>query len=237
MVRIGRIAAGLCRLGACVAAIGVGVAIGSNSFTERKPKPDTPPATRIETAAKSTDTVIPGPQGEAPAPAAASETGKAPPTIIPSAGNEPPTQPSRRESGIEVVQWRFGEHPGNTPGQSPQSDIVASRPVYLSMTLEGTQAAIDAMQDDHQLKIQVHWARETANGAPNLVTELTVGRPDLVDTLQQQVRRTGFFEWHSWARKDTLSPGTWTISLTYPDGQLLPCGHQAQPRRFTIDVG
>ena len=43
MVRIGRIAAGLCRLGACVAAIGVGVAIGSNSFTERKPKPIHPP--------------------------------------------------------------------------------------------------------------------------------------------------------------------------------------------------
>ena len=36
-----------------------------------------------------------------------------------------------------------------------------------------------------EMKIQVHWARETTNGAPNLVTELTVGRPDLVDTLQQ----------------------------------------------------
>jgi len=64
MVQIGRITAGLCRLGACVAAIGAGVAIGSNSFTERKPKPDTPHATRVETAAKATNTVIPGPQGE-----------------------------------------------------------------------------------------------------------------------------------------------------------------------------
>jgi len=158
MVQIGRITAGLCRLGACVAAIGTGVAIGSNSLTERKPKPDTPHATRVETAAKATNTVIPGPQGEAPAPAAAPETGKAPPTIIPSAGNEPPTQPSPRESGIEVVQWRFGEHPGNTLGQFPQSEIVTGRPVYLSMTLEGTQAAIDAMQDDHQPKIQLHYS-------------------------------------------------------------------------------
>jgi hypothetical protein len=146
-------------------------------------------------------------------------------------------QPSDLESGIEVVQWRFGDHAGNTVGQSLQSDIVAGRPVYLSMTLEGTQASIDAIRADHQLKIQVRWTRETANGAPNLVTELTVGRPDLADTLEQQVRRKGFFEWHSWARKDTLSPGTWTISLTYPDGQPLPCGHEAQPCRFRIDVG
>jgi hypothetical protein len=83
MVRIGRIAAGLCRLGACAAAIGVGIAIGSNSSPEKKPQSHTPPATRIETAAKLADTVTSGPQDKAPAPPAASEAGKAPPTVSP----------------------------------------------------------------------------------------------------------------------------------------------------------
>jgi hypothetical protein len=105
------------------------------------------------------------------------------------------------------------------------------------MTFHGTQAAIDAMRSGHQPKIQVHWVREGANSAPNLTTELTVGRPGLADTFEQQVRRKGFFEWHSWARKDTLPPGAWTISLTDSDGQLFPCGPDAEPCRFNIGVG
>ena len=64
-----------------------------------------------------------------------------------------------------------------------------------------------------------------------------IGRPELAGALEQQVRRGGFFEWHSWAEKDHLSAGTWTVSVTYPDGQPLPCGPDAQPCRFTINVG
>lgn len=125
-------------------------------------------------------------------------------------------------SGIEVAQWRFSDRLESLSAQRGQPNFVTGRPIYLSMTLDGTQAAIDDMRADRGLTIQVHWVRdptETGRGAPNLVTELTIGRPNLADTLEQQVRRNGFFEWHSWARKDTLSPGTWTVSLTYPDGK------------------
>ncbi len=131
------------------------------------------------------------------------------------------------KSAITVAQWGF----------SPAS---ASRPVYLSMTLEGTQEAIDRMRADRPLTVEVHWVREngaTQPGAPNLVTALTIGRPDLAAALEGDVRRKGHFEWHSWARKDTLSSGTWTVSLTFPDGQPLLCGQPAQPCRFTINVG
>jgi len=131
------------------------------------------------------------------------------------------------DAGITVNHWQF-------------SPAVPGQPVYLSMTLAGSQAAIDRMRAEGVLTIRVHWVREnpgTAPGAPNLVTDLTIGRPGLSDALEQEVRRKGFFEWHSWARKDMLGTGTWTVSLTYPDGQPLSCGADAQPCRFTINVG
>ena len=130
-------------------------------------------------------------------------------------------------SGITVARWEFSP---TKPG----------RPVYLSMTLDGTQAAIDHMQTGTPLMIQVHWIRDnagTAPGAPNLVTDLTIGRPGLAATLDGDVRRKGYFEWHTWARKDYLSPGPWTVSVTYPDGQPVTCGSDAQPCRFSINVG
>ena len=37
--------------------------------------------------------------------------------------------------------------------------------------------------------------------------------------------------------KKTLSSGTWTVSLTYPNGKPLPCGQDALPCRFTVNVG
>ena len=128
------------------------------------------------------------------------------------------------ESGIAVARWEF-------------SPVAPGRPVYLSMTLDGTQAAIDRMRTDRPLRIQVHWVRGSASGAPNLTTDLTVGRPGLAAALAGEVRRQGYFEWHSWASKNMLTPGTWTVSLTYPDGTPLPCGQDKQPCRFTLNVG
>jgi hypothetical protein len=130
------------------------------------------------------------------------------------------------ESGITVARWEF-------------SPTTQGRPVYLSMTLDGTQEALDRMQAG-PLTIQVHWTRDsagTAPGAPDLVTDLTIGRPGLASAFDGDVHRKGYFEWHTWARKDYLSPGAWTVSVTYPDGQPLACGPDAQPCRFSINVG
>ena len=108
------------------------------------------------------------------------------------------------------------------------------------MTLDGTQEAIDRMQAGPPLTIKVRRMRDNAGaapGAPNLVTALTIGQPGLATTLYGDVRRKGYFEWHTWARKDNLSPGAWTVSVTYPDGQPLACGPDAQPGSFTINIG
>lgn len=127
-------------------------------------------------------------------------------------------------SGITVAQWGF-------------SPIVPGRPVSLSMTLDGTQAAIDRMRADRPLTIEVHWTRESPSGAPNLTTDLTIGQPGLASALAGEVRRQGYFQWHSWASKTTLSPGQWAVSVTYPDGTPLTCGPDRQPCRFTLNVG
>jgi hypothetical protein len=161
-----------------------------------------------------------------------------PPTVLhrPRSEAAPPSKPAAAvqasgeaalRSEITVARWEF----------SPTTPL---QPAYLSMTLYGTQAAIDQMRTGSPLTIRVRWARDNADWAPgdrNLVTDLTIGGPDLAAALEGDARRKGYFEWHTWARKDYLSPGAWTVSVTYPDGQPLPCGPDAQPCRFTINVG
>ena len=231
MVSIKRMAVGLCRLGACAVAIGVGVAVGSGSYPLRKPQLDAPPATRAETPATQS-----GPPLEAPI----SKSSEAPSQIAANIENAPRAQPSAAMPRIEVAQWHLSDQAENLPNRSPQSDFAAGRPVYLSMTLDGTQEAVDGMRANHPLNIEVHWVRDAGPspiGAPNLVTSLTIGRRDLADRFEQRVRSQGFFEWHSWARKDTLSPGDWTVSVTRPNGQPVACGHDGQPCQFSIHVG
>jgi hypothetical protein len=140
-------------------------------------------------------------------------------------------------SGLAVMRWGFSDRPAAQPNQPPQGTIAAGRPLYLWLVLDGTQAAVNDMRANQGLAIEVHWMRDSSSGAPDLVTPLTVGRPGLAGIFEQQVRTKGFFEWHSWARKDTLSPGPWTVSLTYPNGRPLLCGSDAQPCRFKINAG
>jgi hypothetical protein len=160
----------------------------------------------------------------------------------------PPTQPTiSAESGadaapgspVAMTRWRIGHDPAHARDQAFKADVAGGGPLYLWMTLNGTEAAIEPMRAEGGLRIEVRWVREDgqAPGAPNLVTPLTIGRPGLADIFERQVKREGSFEWRSWARKDSLSPGTWTVSLTYPDGRPLLCGVAAQPCRFTVNVG
>lgn len=180
-------------------------------------------------AGSGTNGPTPGSSVEAP-----SQSGA---TALPQADVAPQSENPITEAELVVTQWGFGHSLETARRQPLQGNGVRGRPIYLWMTLNGTQAAVDAMRSGHPPKIQVHWVREGSNGAANLTTELPIGRAGLADTFEQQVRRKGFFEWHSWARKVTLPRGTWTISLTYPDGRPLPCAPAAEPCRFKIEVG
>lgn len=141
-------------------------------------------------------------------------------------------------SSLAVTHWSFRS--GDGEDVSATSRAPAGQSLTLSFTLDGDQAALDRMRARGSIAIEVHWRRQTdssAPGAPDLVTRLTIGHPGLADRLAGEVRRTGFFKWHSWAEKTTLSPGTWSVSLTYPDGTPLACGNPPAPCRFRIAVG
>ena len=175
-----------------------------------------------------------------PQPPAMRAGAKSPVTIALGNPDVAASRASGPESGLEVAQWRLTDRLADGPSQPSEATIVSGRPAYLWMVLDGTQKAVDSMRANHGLTIQVHWIRDTSEtgaGAPNLTTELAIGQPGLADTFEQQVHRRGSFKWHSWARKDALSPGTWTVSLTYEDGKPLACAPDAKPCQFTIRVG
>jgi hypothetical protein len=164
----------------------------------------------------------------------------APPSAVgppPAAASPPlPAAPApAAAAGLAVAAWRLVPQP-NAGGPAP-AVAARGRPVTLSMILTGGEAAVERLRREGRLRIQVHWQNQSGAGAPDLVTDLTIGDAGLAPVLEAQIRRKGFFEWHSWARKDTLSPGSWTVSVTRPDGQPLPCGGSSAPCRFSFDVG
>lgn len=141
-------------------------------------------------------------------------------------------------SALSVTRWTFRS--GNGEDVSATGRAPAGQSLTLSMTLDGNQAALDQMRTRGSIAIEVRWQRQSgsaAPGAPDLVTRLAIGHRGLAASLAGEVSRTGFFEWHSWAEKTSLSPGMWTVSLTYPDGTPLACGNPPAPCRFRIAVG
>jgi hypothetical protein len=137
---------------------------------------------------------------------------------------------------INIVNWGIGPRLGSVAGE-----VTAGQPLYLWMTIEGGKAAVDRLSAAGPIAVDVRWshaAADATSGAPDLTTRLTIGRPGFAAILAGEVARQGHFEWHSWARKDSLSPGRWTVSLSDRDGRPLMCGRSApQPCRFSVTIG
>jgi hypothetical protein len=140
---------------------------------------------------------------------------------------------------LEVAQWRWTDAIEDRRPIGNYQRYAPDQPLYFWFELHGTQAALDDLQSGRALRVEVHWRRENGQtpGAPDLVTELSVGAPDLADRLAHEVREAGYFSWPAWARKDRLSRGRWEVSLTDPNGRPLPCAAPQGVCRFTIDIG
>lgn len=178
--------------------------------------------------------VNPGP-GPAPAPER-----NAPKGPMASAPLPPAATPNATAPGLVVTAWSLGGNPSPAAYHSGPPEVPRGRPFYIRLTLEGGAAALDAMQAQGGLPIVVHWTPETAPAlppAPALSTRLVVGDARFAARLAGEVAHKGRFTWHSWAEKDTLSPGRWSVSLTYPGGEPLVCGAEQRPCRFSFEVG
>jgi hypothetical protein len=204
--------------------------------------PGMPPAPPIPPSPESA-----APKANASAPAAAASTpaaaitpiSPAPASLPASAAvaSEPPSGAAPPGTGgLAVVSWGIGPQIGSAAGAVP-----AGGPLYLWMTIDGGAAAVDRLRATGPIPVDVHWTRagsSVAPGAPDLTTRLAIGQPQLASVFAGEVQRQGHFAWHSWARKDSLSPGAWTVSLTYPDGHPLRCGATApRPCRFSVTIG
>ena len=192
--------------------------------------------------------ITPPPETQAPKAAPPYAPALHPPKpLVPQAGTAAPSSgggtaamesPRGAEPPLEVTQWGLR---GGNGAELPATGLVpAGQPLTLWFTLAGDAAAVNHIRSRGRIAIEVHWARASSGGswgAPNLVTRLSIGRPDLADGLAAEVRRTGAFAWHSWAEKDSLSPGRWSVTLTYPNGEPLACGNPPAPCRFSFQVG
>lgn len=142
-------------------------------------------------------------------------------------------------TGIALSRWGVGYSLEEAQEQALKANVVHGRPLYLWMTLHGTQAAVDRMRADHRLVIEIHWTRKSGSGPSGnteRTKELTIGSSGLASTFEEQIRRRGYFERHIWQRRDALGPGMWTVSLTSSNGQVLLCGEDHRPCDITINV-
>lgn len=188
----------------------------------------------------------------APAPSSSGSSAPAQSAVVASAAIPPANAAATAAAGdlgsspLAVVRWSLN---AGAVTQKPDGglavDTTAGQPLYLKFTIDGGQPAVDRLRQGGPIAIALHWTRDGdaaappggAGGAPNLTTQLTVGRPELAGTFASQIARQGYFEWHLWARKDALTPGQWTVTLTYPDGSPVQCGKtQPQPCRLSINV-
>jgi hypothetical protein len=149
--------------------------------------------------------------------------------------------PVNPQSPIEVTQWNWTGPDGTAggPRQRPTFDEPPGGPLYLWLRLDGGETALDDIRDRGALTIEVHWTRASGASiaAPDLVTDLSIGDRGVLGRLEREVRQRGYFEWHSWAEKDTLSPGRWIVSLTYPDGRPVTCGEDHAACQMAVDIG
>jgi hypothetical protein len=161
--------------------------------------------------------------------------------IVCGAGLLAAAAPAQPQSPLEVTQWSWTGPDGSAggPQQRPTFDEAPGGPLYLWLRLNGGEKAVDDIRANGALTIEVHWTRASGPSlaAPNLVTELSIGDPGVLRRLEREVRQRGYFEWHSWAEKDTLSPGRWIVSLTYPSGQPVSCGEDHAACQMAVDIG
>jgi hypothetical protein len=153
-----------------------------------------------------------------------------------------PARPLTSAAGPPLVAaaWGLGSNPSLAAYSSAPARAQPGRPFYIWLTIEGNAAALDAMRAEGGVPIVVNWAPEAATAlpsAPALTTRLVVGNAGVASRLAGEVARTSHFIWHTWAEKDTLSPGQWSVSLTYPGGQPLACGPELRPCRLSFEVG
>ena len=104
---------------------------------------------------------------------------------------------------------------------------------YFWTRLEGNSAALETMRREGRLPIQHRWIHWIGGRWPDSTREvpteeweaklLAVGQIEIPERLAIEIESRQYFDWRTWSRRQTLTPGLWEVEVVDNDGMPLPC--------------
>ncbi len=149
---------------------------------------------------------------------------------------------------IEITQavWSANVNLNTRDAGKALSGTAPLAPIYLWNMLRGSAEAIAQIKTAGKLPIRHKWFRTsysgvTAQGVETPVIDdiaLHAGYKSLLEQLEGEVNRQGYFEWRTWSRKINVSRGLWTVRIVYADNEPVMCGEMVtrKPCEFQITL-
>lgn len=121
------------------------------------------------------------------------------------------------------------------------SDGSPAKPLYFWTRLQGGPEALERLRQEGRLPIVHQWVHSTAveqtvdEVDPDQEgTHLSVGSIRGTGGLASMVDASGAFRWRTWSLKQSVAPGTWTVTVRYATGEPVMCGSRAC--RWSIEL-
>lgn len=117
--------------------------------------------------------------------------------------------------------------------------------LYLWMRIKAHQGALDRLVSEGKLPIRHQWYRESLLGVLSegsaemeMIDDIAIpaARKILARSLQTEINRRGFFDWHTWSVKQKIKSGTWQVRVVYADNSPVLCGEEHKPCEYLINV-
>jgi hypothetical protein len=102
---------------------------------------------------------------------------------------------------------------------------MARKRVSLWMELHGTTALLEKLKASNGKLIIHHvWRKYVFTSVETRLDQpLEIGRAEDLPKLAAQVAADGYFTWHTWSSKQSLSPGNWRVDLEFDDHEPVMC--------------
>lgn len=113
-----------------------------------------------------------------------------------------------------------------------------NEPLYFWMRLKGKEKALEYMEANGKIPIQVHWFYIIGGKIfPSGVVNLSINREN-IKALKREFRNRGFFDWRTHSIKKNIAPGWFMVKIFYMDGSpiLCPKGTKRESCLYEIEV-
>lgn len=116
------------------------------------------------------------------------------------------------------------------------------RPLYFWTRLRGGAATLETLRREGKLPIVHQWVRSTILGqegeeldpAQDDGKDLGVGSIRGSAGLTATVNDFGSFRWRTWSNKESVTAGTWTVTVRYANGDPVLCS--GEPCQWSITL-